>query len=297
MTLQNYLTSDIKSNELLQKVDSLIANLSKELSGFYSTFCIVNKYSKAIKDLTEAYAEAFNQKCYITSFKCNTLYKFINKNSKYRLHYTDESYYNAVKYEIALLLAKYEDIHECQIKLAFMNVLLNNFNYYAKSGLDNSYTLDFDINVIKYYYDMIMNTELKDFPIIKENETIKNAILNNSKRSPVKEEFIPTKPTKKEHLTELFEDGMRQPEKIEAIKNYWNCSRNTAIKYMKQFDLYTPVKNVANKEPDYKALYEEALKEIESLKLQLNITLGHTENSQTLTLNPSININKSKLTL
>ena len=296
MTLQNYLITDIKSNALLQKVDSLIANLSKELSGFYSTFYIVNKYSKAIKDLTDAYSEAFNQKCYITSFKGNSLYKFINRNSKYRLHYTDASYCNAVKCEIALLLAKYKDIHECQIKLAFMNVLLNNFNYYVKSGLDDSYALEIDINIIKNHYNMIMNTELKDFPIIKENETIKDAVFNNSKRSPIKEEFVPTKPTKKEHLTDLFEDGMTQREKVKVIANYWNCTEKSAENYMKKFDLWVRVKNVANKEQDYKALYEDALKEIESLKLQLNITLGHTENSQ-LTLNPSININKSKLTL
>ena len=269
MQIKNYLTSDIKAKELNEKVDSMIKNLSKELGTFYSTYSVVNKYPPVIKELTEAYNKAFNQKCYITSFKRNNLYAYINRNSKQYLKYNIDSYFKAVQYEVALLIAKYEQVHECQIKLAFMNVLINNYKYYTQSALDNSFILEIEINTIKNQYNTIMDMEIKNLPLIKENEKIQQIVRNNSKRSVIKEEYVPTKPTKAEHLTSLFEEGMTQREKVKAIINYWVCSESTAERYMKKFGLWTQVKNIKKDEPDYKALYEEALKENETLKAEL----------------------------
>ena len=62
---------------------------------------------------------------------------------------------------------------------------------------------------------------------------------------------------------------MTQQEKVKAIINYWDCSVSTAERYMKKFGLWTQVKNIKKDEPDYKALYEEALKENEALKAEL----------------------------
>lgn len=269
MQIKNYLASDIKVKELNEKVDSMIKNLSKELSTFYSTYSVVNKYTPVIKELTEAYNKAFNQKCYITSFKGNNLYAYINRNSKQRLKYNIDSYFIAVQYEVALLIAKYEQVHECQIKLAFMNVLINNYMYYTQSALDNSFILEIEINTIKNQYNTIMDMEIKNLPLIKENEKIQEIVRNNSKRSPIKEVYVPTKPTKAEHLTSLFEEGMTQREKVKAIVNYWDCSESTAERYMKKYGLWTQVKNIKKDEPDYKALYEKALKENEALKAEL----------------------------
>lgn len=269
MQIKNYLSSDIKAKELNEKVDSMIKNLSKELSTFYSTYSVVNKYPQVIKELTEAYNKAFNQKCYITSFKKNNLYKHINRNSKQYLKYNIDSYFKAVQYEVALLIAKYEQVHECQIKLAFMNVLINNYKYYTQSALDNSFILEIEINTIKNQYNTIMDMEIKNLPLIKENEKIQEIVRNNSKRSVIKEEYVPTKPTKIEHLTSLFEEGMTQREKARAIANYWNCSEKTAIRYMEKFNLWNIDKK--SDEPDYKALYEKALKENEALKAELAI--------------------------
>ena len=269
MQIKNYLTSDIKAKELNEKVDLMIKNLSKELSTFYSTYNVVNKYPPVIKELTKAYNKAFNQKCYIISFKRNNLYAYINRKSKQYLKYDIDSYFKAVQYEVALLIAKYEQVHECQIKLAFMNVLINNYKYYTQSALDNSFILEIEINTIKNQYNTIMDMEIKNLPLIKENEKIREIVHNNSKRSVIKEEYVPTKPTKAEHLTSLFEEGMTQREKVKAIINYWDCSESTAERYMKKFGLWTQVKNIKKDEPDYKALYEEALKENEALKAEL----------------------------
>lgn len=286
MNIQNYITNDIKANELNEKVDEMLTNLFKELNGFYCTRFIINKYVPVIEQLTSDYNSTFNQKCYITSYKNNTMNDYIGRKSSKRLKYSIDSYFKAVQFEVALLLAKYPEIHECQIKLAFMNTLLSNYMYYTIVAFDNSYSLEFDINIIKNQYLTIMNTELKDFPLIKENETIKNDVYNNSKRSGVKESFVPTKPTKIEHLTDLFEDGMTQREKVKAIANYWDCTEKTAENYMKKFDLWIRVKNVnveesseSNNELElYKTRCEllqndlnEANQEIEQLKQKIKM--------------------------
>lgn len=298
MKLKDYLTSDIKANELLEKTNELIDNLAKELSGFYSTLFIVNKYTPVIEDLKNAYNTSFNQKCYITSFDSNTLYSFINRNSKYKLHYTDASYENAVKAEITLLLAKYKYLHECQIKLAFMMTLKENFIYYTKSGYDESWMLEFNINIIKNIYNDVMNTELKDFPILKENTKLQDTVRNNAKRPAEKVVYVPTKPTKVSHLTDLFEDGMTQVEKTKAVSEYWGCSEKTATRYMKKFGLWNRVKKTSD--TDYKALYENALKEIEGLKMQIeNMKRGKetfdSHNINNLMLAPTVMIGKINL--
>ena len=244
MQIKEYFTNDIKANELNEKVNEMLTNLFKELNGLYCTRFVINKYVPVIEQLTSDYNNTFNKKCYITSYKNNTMNDYIGRKSSRRLKYSIDSYFKAVQFEVALLLAKYQEIHECQIKLAFMNTLLSNYMYYTIVAFDNSYSLEFDINIIKNQYLTIMNTELKDFPLIKENETIKNDVYNNSKRSGIKESYRPNKPTKIEHLTNLFKDGMTQREKVKAIANYWECSESSAERYMKKFDLWIRVKNV-----------------------------------------------------
>ena len=148
MQIKEYFTNDIKANELNEKVNEMLTNLFKELNGLYCTRFVINKYVPVIEQLTSDYNNTFNKKCYITSYKNNTMNDYIGRKSSRRLKYSIDSYFKAVQFEVALLLAKYQEIHECQIKLAFMNTLLSNYMYYTIVAFDNSYSLEFDINII-----------------------------------------------------------------------------------------------------------------------------------------------------
>ena len=175
MKVKEILKTNNSVNALDQLLNEMLGNLTKELSTYYATFPLIHKYKPVIEKLTQAYEKKFNQKCYITSFNNNKLYDEI-KRKKDRLNFSIDSFSKAMYYEVALLLAKYDSIHECQIKLSFMNMLLKNYKYYIKS-YDDQYILSFDINILKNLYISIMETNIKNLPLIKDNVEMKGNML------------------------------------------------------------------------------------------------------------------------
>lgn len=248
MKVKEILKSNNSVNALNHLVDEMIVNLSKELSTFYATFPLIRKYKPVIENLTQSYEKKFIQKCYVTSYKNHKLYDII-KRKKDRLVFSTDSFSKAMYYEVALLLAKYSDIHECQLKLSFMNVLLKNYFYYIKTYNDE-FVLSFDINIMKTLYNNIMETDIKSLPIIKENEEIQKAIKDNCYVFPDQDPddyFNVDKPTKAQHLTMLFDDDMTQREKVKIVAVHYECSESTAERYMRKFGLWTRIRGTKTK--------------------------------------------------
>ena len=112
----------------------------------------------------------------------------------------------------------------------------------------------------------LMRHYIQDYELEDMIKTYKHTVNFINKKHPAeKVVYVPTKPAKVSHLTDLFEDGMTQREKVKVIAEYWSCSEKTAENYMKKFGLWNRVKKTSD--IDYKALYENALKEIEYLKM------------------------------
>ena len=243
MKVKEILKTNNSVNALEQLLNEMLGNLTKELSTYYATFPLIHKYKPVIEKLTQAYEKKFNQKCYITSFNNNKLYDEI-KRKKDRLNFSIDSFSKAMYYEVSLLLAKYDSIHECQIKLSFMNMLLKNYKYYIKS-YDDQYILSFDINILKNLYNSIMETSIKNLPIIKDNAEMQKIISEKCFVFPDEDPddyFNVDKPTKAQHLTMLFDEEMTQRDKVRIIAVHYECSEKTAERYMKKFGLWNKVK-------------------------------------------------------
>ncbi len=273
MKVKEILKTNNSVNALDQLVNEMLGNLTKELSTYYATFPLIHKYKPVIEKLTQSYEKKFGQKCYVTSFNNNKLYDII-KRKKDRLTFSIESFSKAMYYEVALLLAKYNCIHECQIKLSFMSMLLKNYIYYIKSYNDE-YILSFDINILKNLYNSIMETNIKNLPIIKDNAEIQKIISEKCFVFPDEDPddyFNVDKPTKAQHLTMLFEDNMSQREKVRIISVHYDCSEKTAERYMKKFGLWTKVKGTKKPKDNFP-------------KPVINTSVF-----ENMTFNPSINI-------
>lgn len=243
MKVKEILKTNNSVNALDQLVNEMLGNLTKELSTYYATFPLIHKYKPVIENLTQSYEKKFSQKSYVTSYKNHKLYDVI-KRKKDRLVFSADSFSQAMYYEVALLLAKYSDIHECQLKLSFMNVLLKNYFYYTKTYNDE-YVLSFDINIMKNLYNNIMETNIKNLPIIKEDEEIQKSISEKCFVFPDEDPddyFNVDKPTKAQHLTMLFDDTMTQREKVKIVAVHYECSEKTAERYMKKFGLWTRIR-------------------------------------------------------
>lgn len=243
MKVKEILKTNNSVNALDQLVNEMLGNLTKELSTYYATFPLIHKYKPVIENLTQSYEKKFSQKSYVTSYKNHKLYDVI-KRKKDRLVFSTDSFSQAMYYEVALLLAKYSDIHECQLKLSFMNVLLKNYFYYTKTYNDE-YVLSFDINIMKNLYNNIMETNIKNLPIIKEDEEIQKSISEKCFVFPDEDPddyFNVDKPTKAQHLTMLFDDTMTQREKVKIVAVHYECSEKTAERYMKKFGLWTRIR-------------------------------------------------------
>lgn len=273
MKVKEIIKTNNSVNALDQLVNEMLENLSKELSTYYSTFPLIHKYKPVIEKLTQSYEKKFGQKSYVTSFNNNRLYDAIKRKQE-RLNFSIDSFSKAMYYEVALLLAKYDSIHECQIKLSFMNMLLKNYRYYIKS-YDDQYILSFDINIMKNLYNSIMETDIKNLPIIKDNAEIQKMISEKCFVFPDEDPddyFNVDKPTKAQHLTMLFDDTMTQREKAKIVAVHYECSEKTAERYMKKFGLWTKVKGTKTPKDTFpKPFADTSLFEDISLNPSINI--------------------------
>ena len=248
MELINYIKTTLTKKEakLNEAINNLTNNLIKELSSYYSPYFTYNKYRKEIDKLTNKFTNTLGIKCYITSYnkhgmKNNTLYKIINRG-KYTVKYDDITFKNAILWEITVLLATYGvDLFEGQIKLMFMNILLNNFQHYSYNTLDKTYTLNFDIKNIVELYNEIMDMDFEDIDYIKL-PGIYEDIREKSYIDAATEYDIKEKPENIEDLTDLFNEYMTRSDKVKAIANRYLCTTKTARNYMKKFGLWNNTK-------------------------------------------------------
>lgn len=245
MKVKEILKTNNSINALNNLLNEMLSNFAKDLDDIcFGTFPLINKYRPVIISLTQSYEKKFKQKCYITSYKNNELRKYIGRG-KDRLSFSNDSFTKAMYYEVALLIAKYNMLHECQIKLAFMNMLLKNYFYYMKTYNDE-YVLSFDINILKKIYHDIMETNIKDLPLIKDNEELAKNCFIFPEDDP-DDYFNVDKPTKAQHLTMLFDDDMSQAEKLKIVAVHYECSERTAMRYMEKFGLWTRVRGTKTK--------------------------------------------------
>lgn len=273
---------EIKLVEFNNQVNEMFSNLFRDINSCTkSAYSISNDYKTIIKKLSEMYFDNTNRKCYLTASKPHNLYNYMHFVGD-RFNFTIDSYTKAMKYEIMMLLTCYGYLDECQIKLAFANVIVKLYRYLEKR-FDDSVWFNFEINTIQNIYKTFMNTNIDELLKEFDDVTIKNELNNKLKVSILEDDLIPTKPKKAEHLTALYKDGMTQREWVKKIAAYWLCSEKTATRYLKKFDLWDSLKTEQS-EPDYKALYEQAMKENELLKQQIKALQ-----------NPTVNINPSSL--
>lgn len=164
-------------------------------------------------------------------------YKFTVSKSNMRLGYTKNKLYDIAKYEIGLILGKYNKIYDFQIQYIILYLLLNKFELvYTDFANKRSWALNFaDIEDV---YNGLLNCQVNDLPNISEEEL--STIAKKQFESDLKKKQTSLlKPQCAEDLTCLFDEGMSQNEKCIAIMANWpKCgSIATAKRWMKKFDL------------------------------------------------------------
>ena len=270
---------EIKLKDFNEKVNEVFTNLFRDIRSCQKgSFTIKNEYESLFYTFSEQYFFTTQRKCYITSIKPYNLYNYLHK-TKNRFNYTDDSYTNAMKYELMMMIFAYGYLDECQVKLSFANVLLKLYRY-IEQRFDDSYWFSFEINTIENIYNNIMNTDIND--LLKEFQDVivnKDDITAKLNKPIIEDNYIPTKPEKPEHLTGLYQDGMSQRQWVKNIAAYWLCSEKTATRYLKKFNLWNNTPKMNNDEPDETPDYE---KQIEMLQNHIKLLEAELKEKETI---------------
>jgi len=179
---------------------------------------------------------------------------YIEQHFNYKIHprefrfirYSKEKFLELSRMEVALLLAKYEELYLYEINIAVLRVLLTYFEVFSIEAITEKPFWNVCISDINEVINIIADSDMSNFKpffdIIKPGLQI--LVPHQQRRKTEK-----IRPTCTEDLLEVIDDNMNQTEKCYAIMEAWNIkSVRSAQRIMQRFGL-TNTKKRKGSEP------------------------------------------------
>lgn len=263
---QNFKACDFESHpstaefsQWLKETSNFYDWLSKKLSTDegQSLPAICNSVRKTISTLEQSFKNITKTKLTVTSVEGINVYDYLEMKDPvkpdFHHNYSEELFKSFLILEYSLLISRDSIIYSGQLKLAAYKFLFSNFSV-CHTTFENKKEWAFTIEEVNNIIDSVLMLdiiELLEGDFIKKIKAqlgFEHALNVALRKKENMEAFEPTvkylgkKPFNAQCLIDLWkgpsEQEITQAGKIQLIIEAYNCSKSTAINYMKKFGLW-----------------------------------------------------------
>lgn len=278
LSLENYI-QNLDTTEFIQWYNK-VAKLSQWLKSKSVPQCndCVNTaitLKNELAELSKSFKRITKNKVFISAAKRDKNNKVINlniqlylkkelyKTYKKRFDFDEEKFGKALEYEVYLLLLVNGCIYKGQIEMVAMILLSKYFEMYTKTFDNRDWEWNYLWSQLEYWVRTILETDFNKF--LTTHENLKNNIILSMSQHNRDHDMVRNlgkRPLQVEHLTDLWKDEeqLKQSAKVALIMDHYDCERTTAVRWMKQFNLWVrPVaeKNRMKEQPETLSLQNE----------------------------------------
>lgn len=252
MLIRDYIkTDDIVINDFNDKVNEMLVNMRLSYKAkdcipkyWFETYKTSKSSQGAIDKMISSFKKRKGKKCCMFKYGKTSLQSILHTTKISPLaDYTSDIFYEVIKQMASFLITEYGELYECQIKLGAYKCLLSLFRCWEYTR-DDDIQFIFDIDDVNLTIERLLDTDTKSLifsedmqkHIVRREKNLSTEAIRQEKES------VLHKPKTIEHLTSLWDDDTKQIDRVERVKDYWHCSRSTAVRYMQKFGLWKPVK-------------------------------------------------------
>lgn len=268
----------------LQETDKLFNWIEKQMTNpEMSSYAICSNVRKSIKILSIRFLNITKNKLDVTSVKGISIQDYLKTNNPgcYNFPYTfnEDVYKEVLKLEYVLLISKNETIFENQLKLIAFKILFNYFRtYYTTYTNETVWEISFE--EVNNIVNSILSKDIEELLKDKSVKKIKNKLqleyaINTALRKKEKMlmfepeiKYLGKKPHNAQCIKDLWrgvdnEEELTQAAKMQLVMDRYQCSKSTAINYMKKFGLWVGRQEKKQSELDETETLKNRIKELE----------------------------------